>query len=164
MPIRILQGALPVVLIAIALYFALKPGMGDMERLRRMPPILFGMTVVPLLGFYDGVFGPGVGSFYMLAFVTLAGFGMLKATIHTKLINFATGVGAFVAFALVGVIYWRIGLLMGVCQFAGAQFGARLAIRFGSRLIKPLLVLVSMALAVKLLTDPANPLRAMTGF
>ncbi|TGR71748.1 hypothetical protein EN866_40095, partial [Mesorhizobium sp. M2D.F.Ca.ET.223.01.1.1] len=112
-----------------------------------------------LVGFYDGVFGPGAGSFYMLAFVTLAGYGVLKATAHTKLLNFASNIGGFVVFAAVGVIDWKIGLMMGVAQFVGARIGASLAIRIGARLIKPLLVVVCLALAAKLLADPANPLR-----
>ena len=65
-----------------------------------MTPFLFALTVVPLIGFYDGVFGPGTGSFFMLAFVTLAGFGVLKATAHTKFLNFGSNVGAFAVFLL----------------------------------------------------------------
>ncbi|WP_315923454.1 TSUP family transporter [Mesorhizobium sp. SP-1A] len=163
-PGEILQAALPVVLIAIALYFAIKPNMGDVDRAERLSPFLFGLTVVPAIGFYDGLFGPGTGSFYMLAFVTLAGYGVLKATAHTKLLNFATNIGAFAVFAFAGVIYWKIGLLMGICQFLGARVGAHMAIRIGSRLIKPLLVLVCVALAIRLLADPANPLRVALGF
>jgi uncharacterized membrane protein YfcA len=162
-PASFLEAALPVVLIAIALFFALKPQMNDIDQARRMTPFLFGLTVVPLLGFYDGIFGPGTGSFYMLAFVTLAGYGVLKATAHTKLLNFATNIGAFVVFALTGAIFWKIGLLMGAAQFVGARLGASLAIRIGSRLIKPLLVVICVTLAVKLLADPANPLRIALG-
>jgi uncharacterized membrane protein YfcA len=99
----------------------------------------------------------------MLAFVTLAGYGVLKATAHTKLLNFATNIGAFGVFALAGVIYWKIGLIMGVAQFLGARLGAMLAMRIGAGLIKPLLVVVCLALAVKLLADPANPLRLLLG-
>jgi uncharacterized membrane protein YfcA len=158
-----MQAALPVLLIAIALYFALKPNMGDLDRTERMSPFLFGLTVVPAIGFYDGLFGPGTGSFYMLAFVALAGYGVLKATAHTKLLNFATNVGAFGIFAIAGVIYWKIGLIMGVAQFLGARLGATLAMRVGAGLIKPLLVISCVALAVKLLADPANPLRVALG-
>ena len=57
----------------------------------------------------------------MLAFVSLAGFGVLKATAHTKLLNFASNIGGFIVFAVVGVIYWKIGLMMGVAQFLGAR-------------------------------------------
>jgi uncharacterized membrane protein YfcA len=158
-----LSAALPVVLILIALFFAFKPNMNDIDRTQRITPLLFGLTMAPLVGFYDGLFGPGAGSFYMLAFVTLAGFGVLKATAHTKLLNFASNVGGFTVFATVGVVYWRIGLVMGIAQFLGARTGALLAVRNGAKLIRPLLVLVCLALAMKLLADPANPLRTLIG-
>ena len=158
-----LRAALPVLLIAIALYFALKPNMDDIDRARRLSPVLFGITIVPLLGFYDGVFGPGTGSFLMIAFVALAGHGVLKATAHTKLLNFASNLGGFIAFAIAGAVLWKIGIVMGIAQFAGARVGARLAMKNGARLIKPLLVIVCVALAVRLLFDPANPLRTLVG-
>ncbi len=158
-----LRALLPLLLIAIALYFALKPKMDDVDRAERLSPFLFGLIIPPLVGFYDGVFGPGAGSFYMLAFVTLAGYGVLKATAHTKLLNFASNIGGFVVFAAVGVIDWKIGVMMGVAQFIGARVGASLAIRIGAKLIKPLLVVVCLALAMKLLADPANPLRQLIG-
>lgn len=162
-PAGVLGAALPVVLIAIALYFALKPNMNDLDRAERLSPVLFSVTLVPLVGFYDGLFGPGAGSFYMLGFVALAGYGMLKATAHTKLLNLASNLGGFVVFAAVGVVHWKIGLMMGVAQFLGARAGALLAMRVGARLIKPLLVVVCVALAAKLLADPANPLRLALG-
>lgn len=155
--------ALPVVLVVIALYFALKPNMDDVDRSQRISPLVFGLTAVPAIGFYDGVFGPGTGSFFMLSFVSLAGFGMLKATAHTKLLNFASNIGSVVAFALVGAVVWKIGLLMGIAQMIGARLGAGLAIRNGAKIIKPLLVITCLALAAKLLSDPAHPLRLMLG-
>ncbi len=152
-----LQIVLPILLIAIALYFALKPSMGDVDRAQRMTPFMFGLTIVPLIAFYDGLFGPGTGSFFMLAFVTLAGYGMLKATAHTKLLNFASNIGSFGAFALVGVIAWKAGLVMGVAQFLGARLGATVAMRVGSRIIRPLLIITCVALALRLLLDEKNP-------
>lgn len=142
---------LPVILIAIAAFFALKPGLDDLDRLRRMAPWAFAATAVPLVGFYDGLVGPGAGSFYMIAFVTLAGYGVLKATAHTKLLNFASNIGGLLAFALVGQPLWLIGVMMGVAQVLGALLGARLASRIGARLIKPLLVVTSSALALRLI-------------
>ena len=160
-PGTVLSAAMPVVLVAIALYFAVKPNMGDVDRTRRLSPFLFGLLAVPVIGFYDGVFGPGAGSFYMLAFVSLAGYGVLKATAHTKLLNFSSTLGGFIVFVLAGVVFWKVGLMMGAAQFVGARAGAHLAIRNGARLIKPLLVAVCLALAIKLLADPANPLRLL---
>lgn len=152
-PGEIFRAFLPFLLVAIALYFAFKPNMGDIDRARRLSPFLFGLLIVPMIGFYDGVFGPGAGSFYMLAFVALAGYGLLKATAHTKLLNFASNLGAFAIFAFVGVISWKIGLMMGAAQFAGAQVGSRMAMKNGARIIKPLLVITCVALAAKLLFD-----------
>lgn len=164
LPGDLLKVVLPFILVAIALFFAFKPNMDDIDRTHRLEPFLFGLVVVPLIGFYDGVFGPGTGSFFMLAFVTLAGYGVLKATAHTKLLNFASNVGSFFVFFFAGAIFWKIGLIMGAAQFVGARLGASMAIRNGSRLIKPLLVLTCLVLAVRLLLDPAQPLRAMVGF
>lgn len=158
-----LRAALPLLLIAIALYFMLKPNMDDVDRTQRMTPFLFGLTVVPAIGFYDGLFGPGTGSFFMLAFVTLAGYGVLKATAHTKLLNFASNLGGFAAFAFVGAVSWKIGLIMGAAQIVGARVGAALAMKSGARLIKPLLIIACVALAVRLLLDETNPLRQAVG-
>ena len=162
-PGDIFRAFLPFLLVAIALYFAFKPNMDDIDRARRLSPFLFGLMIVPLVGFYDGVFGPGAGSFYMLAFVALAGFGLLKATAHTKLLNFASNLGGFAVFAFAGVVFWKIGLMMGAAQFAGAQVGSRLAMKNGAKIIKPLLVITCIALAVKLISDPANPVRMWLG-
>lgn len=158
-----LEAVLPFLLVAIALYFAVKPNLHDDDRHRRITPFLFGLSFVPAIGFYDGVFGPGTGSFFMLSFVTMAGFGVLKATAHTKFLNFGSNFGAFTVFVLNGVVLWKVGLIMGFGQFLGAQVGSRLAMRSGARIIKPLLVITCVALALKLLSDPAHPIRIWLG-
>ena len=99
------------------------------------------------------------GSFLMLGFVGLAGFGLLKATAHTKFLNFGSNVGAFAVFLVHGAVLWKVGLLMGAGQFLGAQLGSRFAMKQGARIIKPLLVTVSIALAIRLLADPQHPVR-----
>ncbi|HTO33422.1 MAG TPA: TSUP family transporter [Pararhizobium sp.] len=162
-PGDVLKAVLPFMLVGIALYFALKPSVGDVDRAQRMTPFLFSLTIVPLIGFYDGVFGPGTGSFFMMAFIALAGFGVLKATAHTKFLNFGSNIGAFVVFLLYGVVLWKVGLLMGAGQFAGAQVGSRFAMKNGAKIIKPLLVVTCIALAIKLLSDPTHPLRLWLG-
>ncbi|PKR90078.1 hypothetical protein CXZ10_01415 [Pleomorphomonas diazotrophica] len=154
-----LRVAMPVMLVAIAVYFAFKRGLNDQDRQARMTPFLFTLVFVPVIGCYDGLFGPGTGSFFMLGFVSLAGFGLLKATAHTKLLNFASNVGSFVVFVLSGVVIWKAGLVMGAGQFLGAQMGSRLAVRGGARIIRPLLVITCIGLAIRLLADPANPVR-----
>jgi uncharacterized protein len=153
LPTETLRTLLPIVLIAIALLFALKPGLTDADRTARIPPLAFTAAVVPLIGAYDGLVGPGAGAFYMIGFVMLAGYGVLKATAHTKLLNFASNLGGLLAFAATGAPWWVIGIAMGLAQVAGASLGARLAMRIGARLIKPLLVVTSSLLALKLIFD-----------
>jgi len=153
LPTGVIRIGLPVVLIAIAAFFALKPGLDDTDRAARLRPAAFTATVVPLVAFYDGLIGPGTGSFLMLGFVMLAGFGILRATAHSKLLNFASNVGGIAAFAAVATPWWLTGLAMGAAQMAGAALGARLALRIGAGLIKPLLVITSTALALRLLWD-----------
>lgn len=150
LPTQALRYGLPLLLIGIAVFFALKPGLDDTDRARRLPHAVFAATVVPAVAFYDGLLGPGTGSFFMLGFVMLAGYGILKATAHTKLLNFASNLGGLVAFALVGKPLWLVGAAMAVAQIAGASLGARLAMRIGARVIKPLLVVTSTALALRL--------------
>lgn len=150
-PTDALRLILPGVLVAIALFFALKPGLSDFDRSQRMTPALYGLTVVPLIGLYDGLVGPGAGAFFMIGFVLLAGYGVLKATAHTKLLNFASNIGSLLAFALAGAPLWGLGIVMGLAQAAGAQIGSRLAMRNGARLIKPLLVVSSTVLALRLI-------------
>ena len=162
-PGDVLRAVLPVLLIGIALYFALKPSIADVDRAQRISPFVFGLTVVPVIGFYDGIFGPGTGSFFMLSFLTLAGFGVLKATAHTKFLNFGSNIGGFAVFVSFGVVLWKVGLVMGVGQFLGAQLGSGFAMKRGARLIKPLLVATSIALAIRLLADPSHPIRIWLG-
>ena len=152
-PVQALRYVLPLILIAIAAFFALKPGLSDADRTARITPTAFTAFVVPVIAFYDGLIGPGTGAFFMLGFVMLAGYGILKATAHTKLLNFASNLGGLVAFALVGKPLWITGLAMGMAQIAGAWVGSRLAMRIGARLIKPLLVVTSTSLALKLIYD-----------
>jgi uncharacterized membrane protein YfcA len=143
-PAHYLAAAIPFLLVGIGLFF-------------------FGLIVVPLIGLYDGVFGPGAGSFYMLAFVLLGGFGLLKATAHTKLLNLGSNFGSFLVFAVSGSIMWKVGLIMGAGQVLGAQIGSRVAMQSGAKVIKPLLVISCLALATKLLSDPSHPVRIWLG-
>jgi uncharacterized protein len=150
LPQDVFRQILPFVLVAIALYFVLKPDVSDLDTVERIKPVVFAVTLVPVIGFYDGIFGPGTGSFFMLGFVALAGFGLLKATAHTKFLNFASNFGSLIVFGLLGVVLWKTALVMGVGQFFGARLGAKFAMKNGAKIIKPLLVLVCVALAARL--------------
>jgi uncharacterized membrane protein YfcA len=158
LPNSALQAVVPVLLILVALYFALAPKLTDEARAPRLSMMAFTLGVVPFIGFYDGIFGPGVGSFFMIAFVLLMGQGILRAMSNSKLMNAACNIGSLIVFSMMGTIVWPIALAMAAGAFIGAQLGARCAVRFGSRLIKPLMITMCCVMAVKLLSSSGNPL------
>ncbi|MHC2019175.1 TSUP family transporter [Methylobacterium sp. CM6247] len=159
LPRPVLDAAVPVLLIGIAFYFAFARRMSSEDAAARMRPGLFALTWAPAVGFYDGVFGPGAGAFYMIGFVTLLGLGVVRATAHTKLANAASNLGSLALFAASGHVVWTIGIAMAFGAFIGAQIGSILAIRLGAKLIRPLLVTIACAMAIRLLSNPENPLR-----
>ncbi|MBB3893561.1 hypothetical protein GGQ61_004309 [Phenylobacterium haematophilum] len=157
---RWLMLLLPIMLVAIALYFLLGPKIGEQDQHARLSALGYGL-VAGGIGFYDGFFGPGAGSFYTLSLVTLLGMGLVRATAHTKVLNLTSNLVSVVVLGLGGHVLWALGGAMAVGQFVGGRLGSRAAMRWGPRLIRPLLVVISLAMTAKLLADPANPLREM---
>jgi len=160
LPNDVLVTVVPFLLVAAALYFGLSPKMSDASAKRRVSPLVFALCFVPFVGFYDGFFGPGAGSFYMAGSVALLGLGVVAATAQTKLLNFASNAAALLFFAGGGLVVWPVGLAMGVFAWLGAQVGSRLAMRHGARLIQPALVVMCCLVALRLLADPRNPVRS----
>lgn len=154
-----LEACVPVLLILVAIYFSIAPKLATEEGRKRMSLLLFSFSVAPLLGIYDGIFGPGVGSFFMVGFISLCGLGMMRAMSFTKLANASCNLGSLSIFITKGVIVWPLAVAMALASFAGAQLGARCAVRVGPRLVKPMLIVVCCALAIKLLSAETNPLR-----
>lgn len=146
-----LRALLPFLLMAFALYFLLSPRIGDDDTKRRIGDIAFALLIGTGVGFYDGFFGPGTGSFFAVAFVALAGYGIRKATAHTKLLNFTSNIASLATFIIGGQVVWSVGLAMAAGQWLGASLGARLAVKRGATLIKPLLVTVALAVSLRLL-------------
>lgn len=152
-----LAGFLPVLLVAIAIYFMAAPRIGDEDRHSLAgPPLLVAMALA--IGCYDGFFGPGTGSFFTVALVAVFGFGLTRSLAHARVLNFASNLAAVIVLVTGGHVLWGLGLAMAVASLAGGQVGAHTAIRFGARLARPLLVIVSLALTAKLLSQPGNPL------
>lgn len=157
-PRALLSQALPLVLIGVALYFAFAPNLGDAQRRQRLSPAVYASTLAPAIGFYDGVFGPGAGSFYMIALVVLVGLGIIPAMAGARSSNFGSNFGALVVYAMSGHIVVTAGLAMGAGAFLGARLGARTALSAGAWLVRLLIVVVSCAMALRLLAAPGGPL------
>jgi uncharacterized membrane protein YfcA len=113
-------------------------------------PAWAGALIGVLLGFYDGFFGPGTGSFLLFAFVTWLGMDFLTASAGAKLVNVATNLAAIAAFAPAGHVRWELALPMAACNVAGAQLGAHLALREGAVFVRRAFVVIVAALLLKL--------------
>lgn len=146
----LLRRLLPILLMLIAAYFLFMPTPLAQERPARVFLPFFALTAAPLVGFYDGFFGPGAGSFYAIACVEMLGYSLPRATAHSKLLNFASNIASLLAFLLGGQIVWSIALVMAVGQFIGGRVGSQLVLQRGTRLVRPLLVVMSMAMTVRL--------------
>ncbi len=131
-------------MIAVALYTALQRDFGHLHapRFTARHERLFGALVGAVIGFYDGFFGPGTGSFLIFAFIGLFGFDFLTASASAKVINFATNLSALGYFAATNNLLFQYGLPMGVCNVAGSICGARLAILKGNRFVRAFFLVV----------------------
>ncbi|ANA15227.1 hypothetical protein BJI49_13940 [Acetobacter pasteurianus] len=155
-----LSAIVPLLLIGMAAYFLLAPPLSGEDRHARLGRM--GITLcMTSIGFYDGFFGPGTGSFLTTVLVAFAGLGLVRAIANTKFINLLTNVAGLTAMIVGGKVLWMLGFGMAGANILGNQVGAWLAIRYGGKGIRPLLVIMSLALTVKLLANPDNPLWKM---
>jgi uncharacterized membrane protein YfcA len=146
---ELLESIIPILLISAAVFFILNRGPSTSNK---SSSLLFIFNVIVILvGFYDGFFGPGTGSFFVLAFVIIKGISIMEATAITKLLNFASNFAAFLIFALKGYVIWELGLIMAVAQIGGANLGSRFAISNGEKVVRPVLVIVSILLSIRIL-------------
>ena len=144
-----------VLLVAVGAFTVARPRMGLDEKLRFHGRRHHAVAAVcgGVIGFYDGIFGPGTGSFLVIALVGLLGYAFLAASATARIVNLATNVGALLVFVPQGAPLWRLGLAMGACNVAGSWFGAHTAIRRGSGFVRVVFLVVVAGLVVKLAHD-----------
>ena len=140
-----------VLLIVVVIYTWFKPDLGKFENLRHQPRqrVQIAALAGAVIGFYDGIFGPGTGSFLMLILVASLGYAFITASAIAKVVNVATNVGAIMVFGIHGAVIWQIGIILGVANISGAVIGSRLAIKGGSTLVRKVFLIVTVALIVK---------------
>jgi uncharacterized membrane protein YfcA len=140
-----------VLLIIVAIYTWFKPDLGKFENLRHHSKRRVQIAAIAgaVIGFYDGIFGPGTGSFLMLILVASLGYAFITASAIAKVVNVATNVGAILVFGIHGAVIWQIGIIMGVANISGAIIGSRLAIKGGSTLVRKVFLIVTVALIIK---------------
>jgi len=144
-----------VLLVIVGLYTWRRPSLGELEALRFSGHrnTALASVVGLVIGFYDGIFGPGTGSFLIFVLVGLLGYAFLKASATAKIVNVGTNAAALLVFGIHGAILVWLGLFMAICNVAGSVVGARLAIKGGSALIRKVFLGVLTLLVLKLAWD-----------
>jgi uncharacterized protein len=146
----LLRRVIPFVLIGVAVAVIARPDLGEVKREARLSRRVGALAVIPGIAFYDGIFGPGAGSFYALAAVAFLGDGLTEATVSAKIYNFMSNLGALLFFVAGGHASWTHGAAMAAGTIIGGNIGARLVLKHGARVIRPVLFVMSLAMSVKL--------------
>jgi uncharacterized membrane protein YfcA len=141
-----------IVLVVVGAYVLLKPDLGQTTVLRYAgrQHLAAAMAVGVVIGFYDGALGPGTGSFFVFALVGLLGYNFLEASAKARLANWATNLGALLVFIPQGGVLWKTGLVLGVCNIAGAYTGARVTVSRGTRFVRVFFIVVVSAFIVRI--------------
>ena len=146
---KVLNTVIPIALGGIALYFLIVRGAGQSNTSPRLSLRAYRRRVIPAIGFYDGAIGPGTGSLFATAGVSLRGLDLVTATATAKPLNFASNLAALAVFILGGAVVWQTGLLMIVGQALGSYLGTHTMLRGGTRLIRPMIVLAAAAMLAR---------------
>ncbi|MDD5786300.1 TSUP family transporter, partial [Campylobacter lanienae] len=149
----VIKYLIPIFLIAILIYTIFSPKLGESDSQKRINESLFYAIFGLVIGFYDGFMGPGTGSFWMFAFVSLLGLNLKSAVANTKILNFVSNIVSLFVFIAGGQILWMLGIIMGFGQMIGAYFGSHMVIKKEIKFIKTIFLIVVSLTIVKLLYD-----------
>ena len=146
-----LRRLLPFILLAVLLYTLAKKDLGRTHAPRHAQAreTLLACAIGAVIGWYDGFFGPGTGSFFIFLMVRVLGYDFLNASASAKLLNVATNLAAIALFAMKGHVWWKIGLVMAVANVAGSLIGTRLALKHGAGFVRGVFIVVVSALILK---------------
>ncbi len=145
-----LEKIIPVLLIMVGLLFILLSNLGEINREARLTMPLFAISIALPIGFYDGFLGPGTGSFFLIALISLRGLTLQQATIQAKAFNAVTNVTSLIIFFLNSHIVWSAGIAMATGQLIGARLASRMIITKGNRLIRPMVITMSIIMSAVL--------------
>ncbi|MBG6083809.1 sulfite exporter TauE/SafE family protein [Zhihengliuella flava] len=152
LPAEVIKPVIVAALVAVAIFTAVKPTVGELTQLRHSGrrhhavAALIGL----IIGFYDGLLGPGTGSFLIIALVVFLGYNFLESSAKAKLVNMATNLGALAFFLPSGHLLWGLGLVLGLANMVGGYVGARMAISKGSKFIRVIFLIVVTVLIARL--------------
>lgn len=148
---ELLIAILPFALIVIAVYLLLTKSLNQTTNIIKLKKSTFNASFITSVGFYDGFFGPGTGTFFTLSYCKMQAMNLVKATAHAKLMNFTTNIVSLLIFILSDQIIWQLGFAMAVGQIVGARLGAATAIKQGADFIRYMTVIVCVGMSISLL-------------
>ena len=160
-PTEVLKPLVVALLIAVLIYTWKRPQLGQIESMRHSESkrLKISAAAALVIGFYDGIIGPGTGSFLILLLVAVMGFAFLSASAIAKVVNVATNGGAILVFGVNGEILWKIGLTLAIANVCGGLIGVRIALRGGSGLVRKVFMGITAALILKVAFDTFTALR-----
>ena len=147
--IRILETILPFLILTIGGYFLFSKKLSDDDKHQVLTPTAFAFTAALAVGLYDGFFGPGTGSFFALAGISLRGYGIIKSTAIAKTLNFSTNIASLIIFLFAGKIVWTIGVVMMFGQVIGAWLGSHCLFSINPKLLRMLVVIMCFGMLIK---------------
>ena len=145
---ELLTNLIPVLLISAAIFLILNRG----NKLKISKSLMIAFTpLILLIGFYDGFFGPGTGTFFVLTFLIIKQRNLMEATAATKVLNFTSNFASYIVFQTKGFVIIELALIMAIAQILGANIGSKLAIKNGEKFVRPVIVLISIVLSIRIL-------------
>ncbi|MFD2369192.1 TSUP family transporter [Brevibacillus sp. GCM10020057] len=154
-PQELLKVLVIIMMALIFVYTLFNKRFGEMSNFKGYTSFTLGLGIplTFLIGFYDGFFGPGTGSFFVFVMVLLFGYDFVIAAGNGRILNLASNIAALTVFILEGKVIFVTGLVMGVAMLLGASLGARMAIKTGVRYVRPLFLIVSITLITKMVYE-----------
>ncbi|WP_153448804.1 TSUP family transporter [Vibrio algicola] len=150
----VLMSIIPIILIAISSYFLFSKSLSPKpDEKPLLSEAAFAFAIGTSVGFYDGFLGPGTGSIFAVCFVALGRYSLVAATARTKVLNFTSNIAALSFFIMAGLPIWELGLTMAIGNFIGARLGAKVVLGNGQKVVRPLVIIMSMTMALKLLWE-----------
>ena len=147
---ELLANLIPILLISAAIFLILNKG----NKLNISKSLMIAFTpLILIIGFYDGFFGPGTGTFFVLTFLIIKERNLMEATAATKVLNFTSNFASYIVFQTKGFVIIELALIMAIAQIIGAYVGSKLAIKNGEKFVRPVIVLISILLSIRILTS-----------
>ena len=147
---ELLNNLIPILLIGAAIFLIINKG--NKFNISKSVVLAF-LPLVFLIGFYDGFFGPGTGTFFVMTFLIIKNRSIMQATAATKVLNLSSNFASFLVFQYKGFVIWELALVMAIAQVTGAYIGSKLAIKNGEKFVRPVIVFISIVLSLRILTS-----------